>query len=162
MATSRCMWSHSAVFLARSSTTSVLRLAALIPRYAAPPLPRNAAAATIISPANCASATASYVAEQAKIENFEQNDSPARLHKIAMDEGRIVAEPYPGVMVFIDLTGKNFANQYISHVGIVESVNGDEFVSIEGNADNSGLVTRQTRRLGDGFVIAFAEFGAAS
>jgi hypothetical protein len=99
---------------------------------------------------------------QAKIENFEQSDSPARLHKIAMDEGRIVADPYPGVLVFIDLTGQNFANQYISHVGIVESVNGDEFVSIEGNTDNSGLVTRQTRRVGDGFVIAFAEFGGTS
>jgi hypothetical protein len=52
-------------------------------------------------------------------------------YKIAMDEGRILAEPYPGVMVFIDLTGQNLANQYISHVGIVESVNGAEFVSIE-------------------------------
>jgi CHAP domain len=99
----------------------------------------------------------SWIAEQAKIENFQQSDSPARLHKIAMDEARIVAAPFPGYLVFIDLTGQNFANQYVSHVGIVESVNGDEFVSIEGNADNSGLVTRQTRRVGDGFVISFAE-----
>jgi hypothetical protein len=71
----------------------------------------------------------SWIAEQAKIEGWQSSDSPARLHKLAMDEGRIVAEPYPGVMVFIDLTGQNFANQYISHVGIVESVNGDEFVA---------------------------------
>jgi hypothetical protein len=104
----------------------------------------------------------SWTAEQAQVEGWESSDSPARLHKIAMEEGRIVAEPYPGVMVFIDLTGQNFANQYVSHVGIVESVNGDEFVSIEGNADSSGLVTRQTRRVGDGYVIAFAEFGPAS
>jgi hypothetical protein len=102
----------------------------------------------------------SWVAEQAKIENFQSNDSPARLHKIAMDEARIVAAPYPGVMVFIDLTGQNFANQYISHVGIVESVSGDEFVSIEGNSDDSGLVKRVTRKVGDGYVIAFAEFEA--
>lgn len=80
-----------------------------------------------------------------------------------MDEGRIVAEPYPGVMVFIDLTGQNFANQYISHVGIVESVNGDEFVIIQGNGNpDPSVVTRTTYRVGDGFVIAFAEFGAAS
>jgi hypothetical protein len=101
----------------------------------------------------------SWIAEQSKIENFQQSDSPARLHKIAMDEGRIVAAPFPGYLVFIDLTGQNFANQYISHVGIVESVDGDEIVIIQGNGNpDPSVVTRTTYRVGDGFVIAFAEF----
>jgi hypothetical protein len=104
----------------------------------------------------------SWAAEQAEVGGWQSNDSPARLHATAMDEGRIVAEPYPGVMVFIDLTGQNFANQYISHVGIVESVNGDEFVSIEGNSDNSGQVKRVTRKVGDGYVVSFAAFGSES
>jgi hypothetical protein len=104
----------------------------------------------------------SWVAEQAKVEGFQPNDSPARLHAIAKEQGRITDTPLPGYLVFIDLTGQNFANQYISHVGIVESVNGDEFVSIEGNADSSGLVTRQTRRVGDGYVIVFAPFAATT
>ena len=49
----------------------------------------------------------------------------------------------------------------MSHVGIVESVDGQVIHTIEGNADGSGLVTRQTREIGDGYVIAFAPFEAA-
>jgi hypothetical protein len=60
--------------------------------------------------------------------------------------------------VFIDLTGKDNANEYISHVGVVESVEGTTIHTIEGNADSSGLVTRQTREIGDGYVIDFAPF----
>jgi hypothetical protein len=37
----------------------------------------------------------SWIAEQAKIEGWQSSDSPARLHKIAMDEGRTAAEPIP-------------------------------------------------------------------
>jgi hypothetical protein len=33
--------------------------------------------------------------------------------------------------------------------------------TIEGNADGSGLVTRQTREIGDGYVISFAPFEAS-
>jgi hypothetical protein len=101
---------------------------------------------------------ASWVADQAKIESFQQSDSPARLHTIAKEEGRLTDTPLPGYLVFIDLTGENNRNDYISHVGIVESVEGQTIVSIEGNADDSGLVTRQTRKVDDGYMIDFAPF----
>jgi hypothetical protein len=100
----------------------------------------------------------SWVAEQAKVEGWQSNDSPARLHTIAKEQGRLTDTPLPGYLVFIDLTGKNNANEYISHVGIVESVEGTVIHTIEGNADSSGLVTRQTREIGDGYVIDFAPF----
>jgi surface antigen len=103
---------------------------------------------------------ASFVAEKAEVPQFEASDSPARLYAVAKEQGRLTDTPQPGYLVFIDLTGENFANQYVSHVGIVESVDGDTFISIEGNADNSGLVTRQTHTVGDGYVIAFAPFSA--
>jgi CHAP domain len=101
----------------------------------------------------------SYVAEQAKVEGFEPSDSPARLHTIANDQGRLTDTPLPGYLVFIDLEGENDVNDYITHVGIVESVDGNTVRTIEGNADGSGLVTRQTREIGDGGVIDFAPFG---
>jgi hypothetical protein len=101
---------------------------------------------------------ASYVAEQAKVEGWQSSDSPARLHTIAKEDGRLTDTPLPGYLVFIDLTGQNNANEYITHVGIVESVEGTVIHTIEGNADNSGLVTRQTREIGDGYVIDFAPF----
>ena len=47
-------------------------------------------------------------------------------------------------------------------MGIVESVNGDEFVSIDGHSDNSELVTRVTRKVGNGYVVAFASFEMAA
>jgi hypothetical protein len=61
--------------------------------------------------------------------------------------------------VFIDLTGKNNANDYISHVGIVESIEGATIHTIEGNSDDSGLLKRVTRQIRDGYVIDFAPFG---
>jgi hypothetical protein len=64
-----------------------------------------------------------------------------------------------GDIVFIGLTGKNNENEYISHVGIVEWVNGEQIGTIEGNTDDSGLVKRQVRAVHDGFVIDFASFG---
>jgi surface antigen len=101
---------------------------------------------------------ASFVAAKAEVPQFEASDSPARLYAVAKKQGRLTDAPQPGYLVFIDLTGENFANQYVSHVGIVESVDGQVIHTIEGNADGSGLVTRQTREIGDGYVIAFAPF----
>jgi CHAP domain len=103
---------------------------------------------------------ASFLAAKAEVPQFEQSDSPARLYAVAEEQGRLTDAPQPGYMVFIDLTGQNFANEYVSHVGIVESVDGDVIQTVEGNADNSGLVTRQTRKIGDGYVIGFAPFSA--
>jgi hypothetical protein len=104
----------------------------------------------------------SWVAEQAKVEGSEASDSPARLHTIAKGDGRLTDTPRSGCLVFIDLTGKNNVNGYITHIGIVESVEGTTIHSIEGNADDSGLVTRQVRELGDGYVIDYASFEAHS
>ena len=73
----------------------------------------------------------SYVAEQIHVEGFEQSDSPARLYAVAKEQGRLTDTPQPGYLVFIDLTGQNFANQYVSHVGIVESVDGATVQTIE-------------------------------
>jgi hypothetical protein len=102
----------------------------------------------------------SWVAGQAHVGGFEQSDSPARLYAVAKEEGRLTDTPQPGYLVFIDLTGESFANEYVSHVGIVESVDGDTIRTIEGNADDSGVVTRQQRQIGDGYVIDFAPFTA--
>jgi CHAP domain len=103
---------------------------------------------------------ASFAAEKAEVPQFEQSDSPARLYAVAKEQGRLTNTPQPGYLVFIDLTGQNNANDYISHVGIVEWVDGDVIHTIEGNADDSGVVTRQQRYIGDGFVIDFAPFSA--
>ena len=67
-----------------------------------------------------------------------------------------------GYMVFIDLFGPGgIGHGQVTHVGIVESIDGDEFTSIEGNAaPMSEVVTRQVHRIGDGFVIGFAPFSA--
>jgi hypothetical protein len=46
-------------------------------------------------------------------------------------------------------------------VGIVESIDGDALTTIEGNASPTpDVVTRQTRQLGDGYVLGFASFEA--
>jgi CHAP domain len=104
----------------------------------------------------CARLT-SWVAEQANVEGWVSSDSPARLHRMAMDEGRINAAPFPGDPVFIDLTGQNFANGYVSHVGIVESVNGESVQIIQGNGDpDPSVVSRATYAVGGGYVVAFA------
>jgi len=47
------------------------------------------------------------------------------------------------------------------NVGIVRTANGDTLHTIEGNADDSGLVTRQVRELSEGYVIDFAPFEPA-
>jgi hypothetical protein len=102
----------------------------------------------------------SWVAEQAKVEGFQSSDSPARLHTIAKEQGRLTDVPLPGYLVFIDLEGGNDVNDYITHVGIVETVDGTTVHTVEGNADHSGRVTRQVHELGDGYVIDFTAWVA--
>jgi hypothetical protein len=107
----------------------------------------------------CAVAVSDW-AERAEVPGWESSDSPAELHTNAVNDGRITDSPLPGYLVFIDLFGPGgVGNGQISHVGIVESVEGDTIHTVEGNADDSGLVTRQTRHIGDGFVLDFAPFG---
>ena len=56
-----------------------------------------------------------------------------------------------------DLTG--YGHGQPTHVGIVESINGDELTIVQGNGDpDPSVVTHTTYHLNDGFVIAFAPF----
>jgi hypothetical protein len=101
----------------------------------------------------------SWIAQRAKVDGFEQSDSPARLYAVAKEQGRLTDTPQPGYLVFIDLTGQNFANEYVSHVGIVESIDGDAVNIIQGNgAPDPSVVTRTTYHLGDGYIVGFAPF----
>jgi hypothetical protein len=45
---------------------------------------------------------------------------------------------------------------------VVESIEGTTIHTIEGNSDDSGLVKRVIREIGDGYVIDFAPFGEAA
>lgn len=60
---------------------------------------------------------------------------------------QIVSSPKPGDIAFF-----SFGHAVVSHVGIVESVNGDTVITIEGNTsassnDNGGAVQRRNRKL---------------
>jgi hypothetical protein len=63
-------------------------------------------------------------------------------------------------MIFIDLFGPDgIGHGQVTHVGIVESVIGDEIVIIQGNGKpDPSVVTRTTYHLNDGYVIGFAPF----
>lgn len=101
----------------------------------------------------------SYIAEQAGVPGWVSNDSPARLRALARESGRLHDTPAIGDMVFVDLAGQNGVTDYASHVGIVESVDGNVIHTIEGNASkDSDVVMRMTRQLGDGYVMDFAAF----
>jgi hypothetical protein len=103
----------------------------------------------------------SWVLQQANVANFVPHDSPLALHNDALAEGRLHITPVAGDMVFLDLTGHGGhvagpTDFYVSHVGIVEAVNGNELTTIEGNTDTTGTVQRKTRHLHDGYVLDFA------
>jgi hypothetical protein len=102
----------------------------------------------------------SWVAEQAKIPGFISRDGPSALSADAKADGRLSDQPVIGGMIFIDLFGPDgVGHGQVTHVGIVESVTGDELVIIQGNGKpDPTVVTRTTYKIGDGFVIAFAPF----
>jgi hypothetical protein len=106
----------------------------------------------------------SWTAKQAKVAGFISRDGPSALYADAVADGRLTQEPVIGGMIFIDLFGPDgIGHGQVTHVGIVESVTGDELTIIQGNGKpDPSVVTRTTYKIGDGFVIAFAEFGAAS
>lgn len=64
-------------------------------------------------------------------------------------KGRFYTSAQPGDLCFMNFGNKN---AFASHIGIVESVNGDTVVTIEGNTsgsgsqDNGGSVLRKTRK----------------
>jgi hypothetical protein len=96
----------------------------------------------------CAKFT-SWTAEQAKVPGFISRDGPSALYADAVADGRLTQEPVVGGMIFIDLFGPDgIGHGQVTHVGIVESVTGDELVTIEGNAKpNPDVVTRHVRHM---------------
>jgi hypothetical protein len=101
----------------------------------------------------------SFVATEAQVPGFVGSDSPSRLYFQAKDDGRLTDNPVIGGLAFIDLQGNNNAENYITHVAIPESVDGDAVTVIQGNgAPDARVVTRATYHLHDGYLIDFAPF----
>jgi hypothetical protein len=107
----------------------------------------------------CAKAV-SYFAEEADVEGFVSRDGPSALYADAVADGRLTQEPIIGGMIFIDLFGPDgIGHGQVTHVGILESINGDELTIVQGNGKpDPTVVTRTTYHLGDGYVIGFAPF----
>lgn len=82
------------------------------------------------------------------------------LYADAKTDGRLTDQPVLGGTVFIDLFGPGgIGHGQVTHVGIVESVTGDELVIIQGNGKpDPTVVTRTTHTLGDGYIVGFAPF----
>lgn len=111
----------------------------------------------------CAKAV-SYFAEQAHVAGWVTEDGPAALYANAIRDGRVHALPEGGDMGFADLRDPatrargDIPDVQIMHVFMVESVDGNEIHTIEGNALGSDVVIRNVRHLDDFYVIAFASF----
>jgi hypothetical protein len=107
----------------------------------------------------CAKAV-SYFAEQAEVPGFKPADGPSALYADAVADGRFTDKPADGYMVFIDLFGPGgIGHGQVTHVGIVESIEGDAVNIIQGNGDpDPSVVTRTTYHLGDGYLVGFAPF----
>jgi hypothetical protein len=107
----------------------------------------------------CAKFT-SWTAEQAHVEGFISRDGPSALYADAKADGRLTQEPIVGGMIFIDLFGPDgIGHGQVTHVGIVEHVEGTTVGIVQGNGKpDPSVITRTTYELGDGFVIAFAPF----
>jgi hypothetical protein len=65
-------------------------------------------------------------------------------------DGRLTQEPVIGGMIFIDLFGPDgVGHGQVTHVGILESINGDELTIVQGNGKpDPTVVTRTTYHLG--------------
>jgi hypothetical protein len=98
----------------------------------------------------------SWVARKAFVPGFVYEDGPAALMGDAQRSGRITAGPQIGGLVYIDLTGQGGATGYASHVALIEWTDGVTINTIEGNGDNTGVVDRHIRHVGDGYVFAFS------
>jgi hypothetical protein len=93
----------------------------------------------------CAKAV-SYFAEQAEVPGFKPADGPSALYADAVADGRFTDKPAVGYMVFIDHFGPGgIGHGQVTHVGIVESIDGDAVNIIQGNGDpDPSVVTRTT------------------
>jgi CHAP domain len=105
---------------------------------------------------------ASWVAEQAEVPGFKPADGPSALYADAVADGRFTDKPAVGYMVFIDLFGPGgIGHGQVTHVGIVESIDGDAVNIIQGNGEpDPSVVTRTAYHLGDGYIVGFAPFTA--
>lgn len=83
-----------------------------------------------------------------------------RMHKTGQWRGREYI-PEPGDIIFLSSTGK-----HIDHCGIVEHIDGDTVVCIDGNTvdplkrfppEQGGAVARRTRYLDDEHIFGFGE-----
>jgi hypothetical protein len=106
----------------------------------------------------------SYVADEAELPGFIPRDGPSALYADALRDGRLTQDPVLGGMIFIDLFGPDgIGHGQVTHVGIVEYVDGSTVGIVQGNgAPDPSVITRTTYHLGDGYVVGFAPFEAAS
>lgn len=99
----------------------------------------------------------SWATEQVNLSGWN-TDSPSTMHVIADEKGLISDQPVVGGLIFIDLFGGDpSGGGQITHVAVVESVQGAKIGTIEGNADGSDVVIRKVRHLNDGYVVAFSK-----
>lgn len=106
----------------------------------------------------------SWTAEQAHVEGFVSRDGPSALYSDAVRDGRFTQIPSVGDMVFIDLFGPDgVGHGQVTHVGIVETISGDEITVIQGNGKpDPSVITRTAYELGDGYIVGFAPFVEAA
>ena len=107
----------------------------------------------------CAKAV-SYFAEEAQVAGFVSRDGPSALYADAVTDGRLTQTPDVGDMIFIDLFGPDgVGHGQLTHVGIVEDVEGATVGIVQGNGKpDPSVITRTTYELGDGYIIGFAPF----
>jgi hypothetical protein len=111
----------------------------------------------------CAKAV-SYFAEEAQVEGFISRDGPSALYADAVADGRFTQTPTVGDMIFIDLFGPDgVGHGQVTHVGIVEYVDGSTVGIVQGNGKpDPSVITRTTYELGDGYIVGFASFEKAA
>jgi hypothetical protein len=107
----------------------------------------------------CARAV-SYFAEEAKVPGFIPRDGPSGLYADAVAEGRLTQIPTVDDIVFIDLFGPGgVGHGQVTHVAILEAIDGDVLTVIQGNGEpDPSVITRTTYKVSDGYVLAFAPF----
>jgi len=106
----------------------------------------------------------SWTAEQATVPGFISRDGPSALYADAVADGRLTQEPVIGGMIFIDLFGPDgVGHGQVTHVGLVEYVDGSTVGIVQGNGEpDPTVITRTTYELADGYIVGFAPFEAAS
>jgi hypothetical protein len=111
----------------------------------------------------CARAV-SYFAEEAGVPGFIPRDGPSGLYADAVADGRFTQTPAVGDIVFIDLFGPGgIGHGQVTHVAILEAIDGDVLTVIQGNGEpDPSVITRTTYEMGAGYIVGFAPFEAAS